>query len=142
HENIALLGIDMESKKQKISVEGYKEAIENAGLNYDESFIIRTSPDLTVLDAADLVNRLTDLGITAATVEDDRIAISLLNELIEQGIKIPEDFEIVTSNNSPLVDLSRPKITTVTQQLYYFSAVDMRLLSKLLNINRTLEFNK
>ena len=141
HENIALLGIDMESKKQKISVEGYKEAIENAGLNYDESFIIRTSPDLTVLDAADLVNRLTDLGITAATVEDDRIAISLLNELIEQGIKIPEDFEIVTSNNSPLVDLSRPKLTTVTQPLYDLGAVAMRLLTKLMNKEETDELH-
>lgn len=141
HENIALLGIDMESKKQKISVEGYKEAIENAGLNYDESFIIRTSPDLTVLDAADLVNRLTDLGITAATVEDDRIAISLLNELIELGIKIPEDFEIVTSNNSPLVDLSRPKLTTVTQPLYDLGAVAMRLLTKLMNKEETDELH-
>jgi len=141
HENIALLGIDMESKKQKISVEGYKEAIENAGLNYDESFIIRTSPDLTVLDASDLVNRLTDLGITAATVEDDRIAISLLNELIEQGIKIPEDFEIVTSNNSPLVDLSRPKLTTVTQPLYDLGAVAMRLLTKLMNKEETDELH-
>lgn len=141
HENIALLGIDMESKKQKISVEGYKEAIENAGLNYDESFIIRTSPDLTVLDAADLVNRLTDLSITAATVEDDRIAISLLNELIEQGIKIPEDFEIVTSNNSPLVDLSRPKLTTVTQPLYDLGAVAMRLLTKLMNKEETDELH-
>ena len=131
----------MESKKQKISVEGYKEAIENAGLNYDESFIIRTSPDLTVLDAADLVNRLTDLGITAATVEDDRIAISLLNELIEQGIKIPEDFEIVTSNNSPLVDLSRPKLTTVTQPLYDLGAVAMRLLTKLMNKEETDELH-
>src|SRR5699024_11434641 len=37
HENIALLGIDKESKKQKISAEGYKEAIENAGLNYNRS---------------------------------------------------------------------------------------------------------
>src|SRR5699024_6108277 len=141
HENIALLSIDMESMKQKSSAESDKEAIENAGLNYDESFIIRTSPDLTVLDAADLVNRLTDLGITAATVEDDRIAISLLNELIEQGIKIPEDFEIVTSNNSPLVDLSRPKLTTVTQPLYDLGAVAMRLLTKLMNKEETDELH-
>lgn len=141
HENIALLGIDKESKKQKISAEGYKEAIENAGLNYNESFIIRTSADLNVLDAADLVNRLTDLGVTAATVEDDRIAISLLNELIEQGIKVPEDFEIVTSNNSPLVDLSRPKLTTVTQPLYDLGAVAMRLLTKLMNKEETDELH-
>lgn len=141
HKKIALLGIDMESKKQKNSTEGYKEAMENSGLTYDESFVIRISPDLNLLDAEELVNQLTELGVTAAAVEDDRIAISLLNELIEQGIEVPNDFEIVTSNNSPLVDISRPKLTTVNQPLYDLGAVAMRLLTKLMNKEETDELH-
>ena len=64
-----------------------------------------------------------------------------MNELIEQDIKVPEDFEIVTSNNSPLVDLSRPKLTTVTQPLYDLGAVAMRLLTKLMNKEETDELH-
>src|SRR5699024_12829301 len=36
HEKIALLGIDIDSKKQKMTKEGYKEAIEESDLTYDE----------------------------------------------------------------------------------------------------------
>ena len=141
HEKIALLGIDMNSKKQKASTEGYREAIEEAGLTYDESYVIRTSPDLDLLDPTELVKQLMDLGVTATSIEDDRIAILLLNELIEQGINVPEDFEIITSNNSPLVDISRPKLTTLNQPLYDLGAVAMRLLTKLMNKEETDELH-
>lgn len=141
HEKIALLGIDIDSKKQKMTKEGYKEAIEESDLTYDESLVIRTSPDLNLLDAKELVSHLIEQGITAASVEDDRIAISLLNELLEQGVKVPEDFEIITSNNSPLVNISRPKLTTLNQPLYDLGAVAMRLLTKLMSKEETDELH-
>lgn len=141
HEKIALLGIDIDSKKQKMTMAGYKEAIEESGLAYDESLVIRTSSDLNKFDVKELVSDLIAQGVTAASVEDDRIAISLLNELIEQGVKVPEDFEIITSNNSPLVNMSRPKLTTLNQPLYDLGAVAMRLLTKLMNKEETDELH-
>ena len=141
HKKIALLGIDIDSKKQKMTKEGYKEAIEESDLTYDESLVIRTSPDLNLLDAKELVSHLIEQGVTAASVEDDRIAISLLNELLEQGVKVPEDFEIITSNNSPLINISRPKLTTLNQPLYDLGAVAMRLLTKLMSKEETDELH-
>lgn len=141
NKNIALLGLDIDSKKQHLSTEGYKETIENAGLNYDESLVIRVDSDVNSLDAAELVDLLKAKGVTAATVEDDRIAILLLNELFAQGINVPKDFEIITSNNSPLVKLSRPKLSTLNQPLYDLGAVAMRLLTKLMNKEETDELH-
>lgn len=141
NKNIALLGLDIESEKQRLSSEGYKETIENAGLNYDESLVIRVDSDVNSLDATGLVETLKAKGVTAATVEDDRIAILLLNELFAQGINVPEDFEVITSNNSPLVDISRPKLTTLNQPLYDLGAVAMRLLTKLMNKEETDELH-
>lgn len=141
NEKIALLGLDIESKKQQLSTEGYKETIEKAGLNYDESLVIRVDSGVNNLDTTELVKTLTDNGVTAATIEDDRIAILLLNELIDQGFSVPEDFEIITSNNSPLVDISRPKLSTLSQPLYDLGAVAMRLLTKLMNKEETDEIN-
>lgn len=133
HDRVALLGLDMNASKQTKSTAGYKETLANAGIDLDESLIIRVDQDINQLDADHLVDQLIEQKATAAVIEDDRIAIYLLNQLFERGINVPEDFEIVTSNNSPLVDLARPKLTTVSQPLYDIGAVAMRLLTKLMN---------
>lgn len=141
NKNIALLGLDVDSNKQHMSTEGYKETIENAGLTYDESLVIRVDSDVNNLNVTELVDSLKAKDVTAATVEDDRIAIYLLNELFAQGINVPEDFEVITSNNSPLVNISRPKLSTLNQPLYDIGAVAMRLLTKLMNKEETDELH-
>ena len=42
-------------------------------------------------------------------------------------------FEIITSNNSLLTEVSRPRLSSITQPLYDIGAVSMRLLTKLMN---------
>lgn len=141
NKKIALLGLDIDATKQAKSTEGYKESLENAGLPFDESLVLRVSSDRDILQEFDLATEVLDAGADAAVVEDDRLAIMLLNQLIERGVNVPEDFEIISSNNSPLIDISRPKITTVTQPLYDLGAVAMRLLTKLMNDEETDELH-
>jgi LacI family transcriptional regulator len=133
NEKIALIGLDIDAEKQQESTAGYKEALEDSNLSFDESLVIKVAPNRNFSEEIDLASQVLDKGVTAAVVEDDRLAILLLNQLIERGVDVPEDFEIISSNNSPLIDISRPKITTVTQPLYDLGAVAMRLLTKLMN---------
>lgn len=137
HEKVSLLGLDIDAKKQEISTAGYKQAIEDAGKTFDESLVMRVSSERDLIEEADLATRIIDSRATAAIVEDDRLAILLLNQLFERGVNVPEEFEIISSNNSPLIELARPKITTVTQPLYDLGAVAMRLLTKLMNDEET-----
>lgn len=46
---------------------------------------------------------------------------------------MPEEFELITSNNSKLTDMTRPQLSTIVQPLYDIGAVSMRLLTKLMN---------
>lgn len=138
NEKVALIGLEIDATKQKVSNEGYREALENSGREFDESLVIRIAPERDLLqEEIDLASVILETDATAAVVEDDRLAIILLNQLIERGINVPEDFEIISSNNSPLIDISRPKLTTVTQPLYDLGAVAMRLLTKLMNDEET-----
>lgn len=133
NEKIALLGLNFEAIKQTLTTNGYKRALEDAHMTFEESLVIRVPSErksLTDLNFADMV---LEAGATAAVVEDDRLAIILLNQLTEKGINVPEDFEIISTNNSPLIDLVRPKITSINQPLYDLGAVAMRLLTKLMN---------
>lgn len=136
HEHVALVGLDMHSRKHTMNTEGYRKAIGNR-----EECIIRVDEDLEKFEADRVVDKLLDQGADAAVVEDDRIAINILNRLFARGVNVPKDFEMITLNNSPLVKYARPNLTTVSQPLYDIGAVAMRLLTKLMNDEEIDELN-
>lgn len=133
HKNISLIGLDMVSAKHTFTTEGYKEALEEADLSVNGNFVFRPIEKIDKFDANEMVDRILEKEVTAAVIEDDRMAVFLLNKLFERGIAVPTDFEIITLNNSPLNRISRPKLTTISQPLYDIGAVAMRLLTKLMN---------
>lgn len=137
NDQVALIGLAVDGAKQEMSLDGFKEALEDSGKTFDDSLVIRLTPNRNMLQETDLATSVVESGATAAVVEDDRLAILLLNQLIDRGVKVPEDFEMISSNNSPLIDISRPKLSTVTQPLYDLGAVAMRLLTKLMNDEET-----
>lgn len=110
---------------------GYKEALKENNLEYNEGLIFESPYEFK--DGLALVDRILNSGATAAYVTDDELAIGVLDGLYDQGVKVPNDFEIITSNNSLLTDVARPRLSSVTQPLYDIGAVSMRLLTKLMN---------
>lgn len=52
---------------------------------------------------------------------------------LDKGVKVPEDFEIISSNNTKLTEMTRPQLTSIDQPLYDIGAVAMRLLTKMMN---------
>ena len=95
---------------------GYKQALEEAGIAYNEGLIFEAP--YSFRDGLRLVERLRNSGATAAFISDDELAVGILDGLLDAGVKVPEEFEIITSNNSLLTDVVRPKLTTITQPLY------------------------
>ncbi len=133
HKNIALIGLDIVSAKHALTTKGYKEAQEEANLSNNGNFVFRPCENIEEFDPTEVVDQIINEEITAAVIEDDRLAIFLLNKLFERGINVPADFEMITLNNSPLNKISRPRLTTISQPLYDIGAVAMRLLTKLMN---------
>jgi LacI family transcriptional regulator len=80
------------------------------------------------------------VGATAAFVGDDELAAGVMNGLTDAGVDVPGEFEVITSNDTKLTELVRPKMSSITQPLYDIGAVAMRLLTKLMN-NETVEEN-
>ena len=114
---------------------GYKQALEEAGIAYNEGLIFEAP--YSFRDGLRLVERLRNSGATAAFISDDELAVGILDGLLDAGVKVPEEFEIITSNNSLLTDVVRPKLTTITQPLYDIGAVSMRFLTKMMNKEET-----
>ncbi len=51
-------------------------------------------------------------------MSEDEIAAGLLNGVSDMGIKVPEDFEIITSDDSLVTKFTRPNLTSINQPLY------------------------
>ncbi|WP_027107775.1 catabolite control protein A [Lacticigenium naphthae] len=112
-------------------LEGYKQALKNAKLEYDPSLLIESKYTHKV--GGKVYKTIKEANATAVFVSDDELAAGILNAAQDDGLKIPEDFAIITANNSKITEMVRPQLSTIVQPLYDIGAVAMRLLTKLMN---------
>jgi len=112
---------------------GYKRALAEAGIEYLEDLVVEG--DDTYDSGIEAIEKLmeADTKPTAIFVGQDEMALGVVHGAEDKGYSIPEDFEIISSDNTRLTLMVRPQLTTVVQPLYDIGAVAMRLLTKLMN---------
>ena len=115
----------------KVRLVGYKEALKEAGVNYSEGLVFESKYRYD--DGYALAERLVSSKATAAIVTGDELAAGLLNGLADHGVTVPEDFEIITSDDSQIASYTRPNLTTIAQPLYDLGAISMRMLTKIMH---------
>ncbi|WP_367366191.1 catabolite control protein A [Lentilactobacillus buchneri] len=115
----------------KFRLKGYKQALKSAGIPYDEKLVFET--DDTYKTGTLLQPALMAVNATAAMVTDDELAAGIMNGMSDADVKVPDDFEIITSNDTKLTEMVRPKMSSITQPSYDIGAVAMRLLTKLMH---------
>ncbi|KRM91565.1 catabolite control protein A [Liquorilactobacillus cacaonum] len=120
-----------EAINSKYRLKGYKNALAKNNLKYDEELVFET--DYSYRAGEILWPAIVSAGATAAIVGDDELAAGVMNGALDAGVKVPTDFEVVTSNNSKITEIVRPKLSSITQPLYDIGAVSMRFLTKLMN---------
>ena len=94
-----------------------------------------SSSEKTYDDGMEALNQLMELENkpTAIFVNSDEAALGVIHAAQDLGISIPEDLEVISSDNTRLALMVRPRLTTIVQPLYDIGAVSMRLLTKLMN---------
>ncbi|MBM4762593.1 catabolite control protein A [Bacillus sp. B15-48] len=119
------------NKDKKLN--GYKRAIEQSGYEYVEELVFEG--DYTYDSGIEAIEKLSGLEEkpTAIIVGSDEMALGVVHGAIDLGYKVPDDFEIISSDNTRLAMMVRPQLTTIVQPLYDIGAVAMRLLTKLMN---------
>ena len=115
----------------KIRLVGYKDALKAAGVKYSEGLVFESKYRYD--DGYALAERLVSSKATAAIVTGDELAAGLLNGLADHGVSVPEDFEIITSDDSQIARFTRPSLTTIAQPLYDLGAISMRMLTKIMH---------
>ena len=119
HERIAVVtGPATDAITSKKIVPGYHEALEKAGLSFREDYVVET--DSTYDSGIEALNQLAELNErpTAIYVRSDEAALGIIHAAYDRGIKIPEELEVISSDNTRLSLMVRPRLSTVVQPLY------------------------
>ncbi|WP_102691034.1 catabolite control protein A [Rummeliibacillus pycnus] len=142
HKRIAYVSGPFTSTINRIyKFEGYKKALEEAGIELDENLVIASedSYDSGLEDFSTLSN-LQDPP-TAFFAGSDELAIGIIHGAQDLGKKVPDDYEVISFENSKLARMVRPQLTSVVLPLYDIGAVSMRLLTKYMNKEQVNEAN-
>ncbi|HBB28438.1 MAG TPA: hypothetical protein DC000_04160 [Clostridiales bacterium] len=68
--------------------------------------------------------------IDAIFCSNDELAIGVMNYLLDNGVKIPEDVSVMGFGNIKEGQFVRPQLTTIGEPFYDYGAVGMRMLIK------------
>lgn len=66
-------------------------------------------------------------------VTGDEAAVGVVNALLDNGIKIPEQVSVLSYDNSKIASIVRPKLTSISQPLYDIGAIAIGVLLKHIN---------
>ena len=106
HQKIGFVTDDLFGQVGQERYQGYIEAT--------NEFNLETYPELVfsskVIDL--LKENLKSNQLTALIVKDDLIALRFIQWLNNQGIRVPEDYAIISFNNSTFAEIMHPFLTT------------------------------
>ncbi|CAH0346845.1 catabolite control protein A [Bacillus sp. CECT 9360] len=133
HRKIAFVSGNLSEPINAKKLAGYKRGLKSANLPFDESYVV--DGDYTYDSGIESFDRLIEASEkpTAIIVGADEMALGIVHAAQDKGNQVPDDFEVISFDNTRLTLMVRPQITTIVQPLYDIGAVAMRLLTKLMN---------
>jgi len=116
--------------------DGYREALEEAGVRYDESLVAWAdfSHESGRAGAAELLER--GVSPTALFAGNDTVAIGALAALKEHGLRVPQDVAVVSIDDIPAARFMNPALTTVRVPASDFGRLAGEMLVALVNGER------
>ena len=66
----------------------------------------------------------------------DEVALATMQHALDLGMSIPGDLQIISLENTKLINMTRPKISSVFQPIFDIGAVSMRVLTKIIDIEK------
>lgn len=112
---------------------GYKSALEKHNIKLDSNLVIPSK--LMEIDGIESAKKLLSQTITIDGIfsSNDTAAISALQYLKGEGIKIPEEIAIVGFSNEPISSVIEPSLTTIDQPGFEMGKIAANLLLAQIN---------
>jgi LacI family transcriptional regulator len=113
----------------KYRLEGYKQAIKEAGISFDSELVVKCDSREEVLRNADQILKLAP-HIDGIFAVNDSTAIAAMQILQKNGFKIPQQLKVVGFGDGPNATIAYPTLTTVEQKGYEIGKEAVQMLIK------------
>lgn len=131
HKKIGCIGNAVSKPTTNSRVTGYREAMKEFNLPVEEKYIY--DGQYKAVGGYNAGKEIVNTDLTAVYSCNDMMTLGFLRYLSECGKKVPEDYSIISYDNTLHNFVVTPKITTIDQDLGKLARSSCRLLFK--NIN-------
>ena len=132
--NISLVIDRYESQKTQRIIKGYKEALASKNVEFKPQYII--DGYRTYKESNRLYKTITNIEADVVITMFDEVALAVMHQALDTGMSIPGELEIISLENTKLLDMTRPKISSIFQPIFDIGAVSMRILTKIIDIEK------
>jgi LacI family transcriptional regulator len=116
---------------------GYKAALADNGVPYDESLVKYCKyGGLIMSEIEQAIDALLPKKIDAIVAASDKLSTGCLSTLAKRKIKIPDDIALVGFTNSMLTEVFHPSMTSVRQPAFEMGQVAMEMLIQIIESRR------
>ena len=132
--NISLVIDRYESQKTQRIIKGYKEALASKKVEFKPQQII--DGYRTYKESNRIFRTITNTEADVVITMFDEVALAVMHQALDAGMNIPGEIEIISLENTKLLDMTRPKISSIFQPIFDIGAVSMRILTKIIDIEK------
>ena len=130
---IVHITVDNHMISTRLRLEGYRQALDDAGIPFDENLVIYGNYGYR--NAFRIMNEFfqKDVSCDAVFAISDRMAAGAIRAAQENGRSVPEDIAVVGFDNVDISYISKPNITTVSQSEHEMGTAAMNVLGRLIS---------
>ncbi|EJY0697591.1 TPA: substrate-binding domain-containing protein [Vibrio parahaemolyticus] len=118
HTEIGCITGPLIKHQAQMRYEGYKRAMNEAGLEFNANWIIES--DFECEGGYQAFKKMTERGTLPSSifVSNDMMAMGVINAANELGIKVPDDLSIIGYDDIHIAKFMSPSLTTIHQPKY------------------------
>ncbi|ERK58157.1 putative catabolite control protein A [Gemella bergeri ATCC 700627] len=132
--NISIIINKYESQKAQRIIKGYKEALADCKVEFKSNLIVDGYK--TYKDSNQIFKTIRNINAEVVITMFDEVALSIMHQALDTGVNIPNELEIISFENTKLLDMTRPKISSIFQPIFDVGAVSMRILTKVIDVEK------
>ncbi len=133
HTNIALVTGPMEEDCSQDRAEGYRRALQEAGIAYDEAKVLEGDWSASSGQRALLTFVENGPVPSAVFAQNDRMAMGVLRAARDVNLKIPSQLAVIGVDDMPLSSYFDPPLTTMRQDMPLIGQEATRMLLDIIN---------
>lgn len=134
HRRVALLSADNDFISTQQRRQGYLDALQEAGLPYDEKLAVLADADYSFASGLAAAEKLLaeEPRPTAVFCVSDILALSVISKAHDMGLRVPEDLSVTGFDDVDYTTMFHPHLTTVAQPCYEMGQTSLKILLRML----------